>query len=233
MLFVDRQDAGRRLAAELVRFAGQRPVVLALPRGGVPVGFEVARELAAPLDVILVRKIGLPWQPELAVGAIVDGERLDKVIDEELVDLAGVPEAYMEAEIAKQIREIERRRKLYFKGRRPTEVRRRTAIVVDDGIATGSTMRAALRAIRRRGPARLVLAVPVGPEKTVAALRSEVDELVCLVVPDDFLAIGQFYGDFRQVSDEEVVELLDRAAALPSQDGGRVEMDQDEVIPRA
>jgi len=233
MLFVDRQDAGRRLAVELLRFAQQRPVVLALPRGGVPVGFEIARELAAPLDVILVRKIGAPGQPELAVGAIVDGERLDKVIDDGLVALLGVPDTYLEAEIAKQIGEIERRRQLYFKGRRPTEVRQRTAIVVDDGIATGATMRAALQAIRRRKPARLVLAVPVAPGQAVAALRSEVDEVVCLVSPDDFLAIGQFYGDFRQVGDEEVIELLDRAAALPSPDRNRIEMDQGEATPRA
>jgi putative phosphoribosyl transferase len=207
--------------------------VLALPRGGVPVGFEIASELAAPLDVLLVRKIGAPWQPELAVGAIVDGERLDKVIDEKVVAALAVPADYLEEEIARQILEIERRRKLYFRGRPPAEVRHRTALVVDDGIATGATMRAALRAIRRREPARLVMAVPVAPGKTIEDLRTEVDEIVCLATPDEFLAISQFYSDFRQVSDQEVVELLDRAAALQSHGRGAVEMDQSHTLPRA
>ncbi len=211
MLFMDRHDAGRRLAAELGRFRTQHPVVLALPRGGVPVGFEIATALNAPLDLVLVRKIGAPGMSELAVGAVVDGEHLDRVIDRESVAELAVPQSYLDAEIARQAEEIERRRRVYFKGRAPVNVAGRAALLVDDGIATGATMRAALRAIRRRGPAKLVLAVPVGPVSAIEALRGEVDELVCLATPDEFYAIGQFYADFHQMSDEEVVALLDRA----------------------
>lgn len=211
MLFRDRQDAGRRLALELRRFKTQNPVVLALPRGGVPVGAEIASALGAPLDVVLVRKIGAPGMSELAIGAIVDGEQLDKVIDPALVAELAVPQSYLDAEIARQAEEIERRRRIYFKGRSPASVAGRAALVVDDGVATGATMRAALRAIRRRGPAKLVLAVPVGPASTIEALRREVDEVICLASPEEFYAIGPFYADFHQMSDEEVVALLDRA----------------------
>lgn len=211
MLFSDRQEAGRRLAAELGRFKSAEPAILALPRGGVPVGFEIALALDAPLDVVLVRKIGAPGMSELAIGAIVDGEQLDKIIDRELVAELAVPQSYLDAEIARQAAEIERRRRVYFKGRAPVTVAGRTALVVDDGIATGATMRAALRAIRRRSPAKLVLAVPVAPPHTVEALRPEVDEIVCLATPENFYAIGQFYADFRQLDDEDVITLLDRA----------------------
>jgi putative phosphoribosyl transferase len=211
MLFRNRQEAGRRLAAELGRFKNAQPVVLALPRGGVPVGFEIALALHASLDVVLVRKIGAPGMSELAIGAIVDGEQLDKIIDSKLVAELAVPQSYLDAEIARQAAEIERRRRVYFKGRAPVTVAGRAALVVDDGIATGATVRAALRAIRRRSPAKLVLAVPVAPEHTIAALRPEVDEIVCLATPEEFYAIGQFYADFRQVDDEDVVTLLDRA----------------------
>jgi putative phosphoribosyl transferase len=213
MLYSNRQEAGRRLAAELTRFKDHRPVVLALPRGGVPVGFEIAQALAAPLDVILVRKIGAPEQPELAVGAIVDGENLEKVIDRRIVAKLGVPQAYLTQEIARQAREIERRRELYLKGRPPADLKKSTAIIVDDGIATGATMRAAVLAVRRRVPSRLILAVPVAPGSAVESLRPEVDELVCLATPEEFYAIGQFYLDFHQVSDDEVVALLERAAS--------------------
>ena len=212
MMFVDRQDAGRRLATELRRFKDVQPVVLALPRGGVPVGFEIATQLDAPLDVVLVRKIGHPWSPELAIGAIADGERLETVIDERLVAELGVPRAYIDAEIGRQRREIEHRRRRYFERRRPIEIGQHTALVVDDGIATGATMRAALRAIRRRAPARLVLAVPVAPASGLEALRAEVDEIVCLASPEEFGAVGLFYVDFRPVDDDEVIDLLDRAA---------------------
>lgn len=157
MLFANRQEAGRRLAAELLQFKNQRPAVLALARGGVPIGFEIAQTLAAPLDVVLVRKIGAPDFPELAVGAIVDGEHLDKFIDPTIVADLAVPQAYLDQEIARQTLEIERRRKLYFRGRPPIDVSAATALVVDDGIATGATIRAALRATRRRSPAKLVL----------------------------------------------------------------------------
>jgi putative phosphoribosyl transferase len=211
MLFSNRQDAGRRLAAELTRFKNAQPVILALPRGGVPVGFEIALALNAPLDVVLVRKIGAPGMSELAIGAIVDGEQLDRIIDSELVAELGVAQSYLDGEIARQAAEIERRRRVYFKGRAPVTVAGRVALVVDDGIATGATMRAALRAIRRRSPAKLVLAVPVAPPHTIDALRPEVDEIVCLATPEQFFAIGQFYADFRQLDDEDVVTLLDRA----------------------
>jgi len=211
MLFPNRQEAGRRLAAELTRFKNAQPVILALPRGGVPVGFEIALALNAPLDVVLVRKIGAPGMSELAIGAIVDGEQLDRIIDSELVAELGVAQSYLDGEIARQAAEIERRRRVYFKGRAPVTVAGRAALVIDDGIATGATMRAALRAIRRRSPAKLVLAVPVAPPHTIDALRPEVDEIVCLATPEQFFAIGQFYADFRQLDDEDVVTLLDRA----------------------
>ena len=213
-MFRDRRDAGRRLAAALARFRDQQPVVLALPRGGVPVGFEIAMQLAAPLDVVLVRKIGHPEMPELAVGAIAEGEGVETVIDQAVVAELGVSQTYLDEEIARQMRENDHRRGLYFKGRPPVEVRQRTALVVDDGIATGATMRAALRAVRKREPAKLVLAVPVAPESTLEAMRAEVDEIVCLASPEDFGAVGFFYADFRPVEDEVVVQLLDRAAQV-------------------
>lgn len=214
MLYRDRQDAGQRLAAELVRYKDERPVVLALPRGGVPIGFEIAQRLHAPLDVMLVRKIGAPGMTELAIGAIVDGGQLDKFIDEQLVAELGVPQDYLDREIERQAAEIERRRKLYFRGRARVALEQRTAIVVDDGIATGATMRIALRAARRQHPARLVLAVPVAPERTVDAFCKEADDIVCLATPRGFMAIGQYYDDFRQTEDEEVIRLLDRAAKM-------------------
>ncbi|HXP75063.1 MAG TPA: phosphoribosyltransferase family protein [Stellaceae bacterium] len=213
MVFADRRDAGQRLAVELLRFKNQAPVVLALPRGGVPVGFEIATRLEAPLDVVLVRKIGHPLSPELAVGAVADGDRPERFIDESAVAGLDVPRAYLDAEINRQLHEIEHRHDLYFKDRQPVDIREHTAIVVDDGIATGATMRAALRATRRRSPATLVLAVPVAPASVLAALRSEVDEIVCLSSQEDFGAVGLFYADFGQVEDDVVIDLLDRAAA--------------------
>ena len=211
MSFVDRQDAGRQLAAALSRFKDQSPVVLALPRGGVPVGFEIAARLRAPLDIVLVRKIGHPHSPELAVGAIAEGDRLETFIDVNAVADLGVSQSYLDAEIARQSRKITHRRRLYFKDRRPVDIGQRTVIVVDDGIATGATMQAALRAVRRRTPARLVLAVPVAPTSTLDALRREVDEIVCLESPEEFGAVGFFYADFRPVDDAVVIDLLDRA----------------------
>lgn len=212
-MFRNRKEAGARLAAALQRFEDEEPVVLALPRGGVPVAFEVAMALGAPLDLILVRKIGAPFQRELAVGAVVDGEKMELVVNEEIAREVGVPPGYLEKEASQQVQEIERRRQLYLGGRHLVEPRGRTVLVVDDGIATGATMRAALRAVRRRRPARLVLAVPVAPPETIASLRSEVDEVVCLETPSPFFAIGNFYDDFRQVGDEEVRELLERVEA--------------------
>jgi putative phosphoribosyl transferase len=209
-LFADRSEAGRALAQRLLRFMDERPVVLALPRGGVPVGFEVARALEAPLDLVLVRKIGAPFQPELAVGAVVDGSRPETVLNEEMVREFGIPETYIAEESARQLAEIERRRELYLAGRTRIPVEARTAIVVDDGIATGATMEAALHATRRANPKRLVLATPVAPPDTIERLRPRADEVVCLAMPRLFGAIGAFYEDFRQVNDEEVVDLLRR-----------------------
>ncbi|MDP1692686.1 MAG: phosphoribosyltransferase [Burkholderiaceae bacterium] len=210
--FADRTEAGRALAQRLVEMRLPRPlVVLALPRGGVPIGAEVARALHAPLDLLLVRKIGAPWQRELAVAAVVDGQPPDIVLDDETMALTGVDAAYVQAEAKKAMQEIERRRQVYLHGRAPIGVEGATVIVVDDGIATGTTVRAALKALRRRNPARLVLAVPVAPSDTLALLRGEVDEIVCLAEPFPFHAIGLYYRDFHQVGDDEVLAALDAA----------------------
>jgi len=211
-MFRNREEAGAKLAQELGRLKGEDAVVLALPRGGVPVGYEIARELGAPLDLILVRKIGAPSQPELAVAAVVDGERMEIVENEDVMRALSLGEDDVQEGARRELREIERRRRTYLGDREPLSVKGRTAIVVDDGIATGATVRAALRAVRRRQPGHLVLAVPVAPAETVEALRGEVDELVCLSTPSPFAAIGQFYADFRQVDDGEVSELLSRVA---------------------
>jgi len=213
MIFADRFDAGRRLAEALQHLADRDPVVLALVRGGLPVAYEVAKALSAPLDVVLVRKIGAPSQPELAVGAVVDGAQPEIVSNPEIMAMLGLSQSYVEAEAKRQLVEIERRRAAYLRGRPPVDVRGRTAIVVDDGIATGATTRAALHAVRRRQPSRLVLAVPVAPADTLERLAADADEIVCLDRPEPFGAVGYFYGDFAQVSDQEVVDLLDRAHA--------------------
>jgi putative phosphoribosyl transferase len=220
MMFRDRSDAGRRLAAKLMRFKDARPVVLALPRGGVPVGFEIAEELEAPPDIVLVRKIGAPGFEELAVGAIAEGTPIEMVIESETVAQLDVQQGYLDREIKRQSREIERRRTLYRMGRAPIGVSGCTAIVVDDGIATGATMRAALRVVRRQNPARLILAVPVAPPSTLDSLRAEADESVCLAAPEPFAAISVFYDKFHQLRDEEVTDLLTRAATRQLPSGG-------------
>jgi putative phosphoribosyl transferase len=210
MKYADRHDAGRCLAAKLVHLKNRRPLVLALPRGGVAIGFEIAAVLNAPLDIVLVGKIGLPWQPELALGAVTDGAAPDSFIDWDLAARLDIPENYLRTETARQLQEIERRRNSYCAGRPPIEIAGRTAIVVDDGIATGATMRLALRAVRRRGPACLVLAVPVAPGDTIEAFREDADEIVCLETPPDFGAISFYYRDFHQMHDAEVTDLLAR-----------------------
>ena len=190
MPFIDRTDAGQQLAKALARYKAQRPVVLALPRGGVPVAAEVATALDAPLDLILVRKIGVPFQPELAMGAVVDGVKPVIVRNEEVIQLSGVTETDFNAIRDEQLAEIERRRKLY--------------------LGAGATNRAALHAIRMRKPSKLVLAVPVAPTDTLKELRDEADDIVCLEDYEEFGAIGLFYSDFRQVSDTEVIAILAR-----------------------
>lgn len=216
IFFRDREDAGQRLAKELARFKDQQPAVLALPRGGVPVGFEVARALNAALDVILVRKLGSPITPELAIGAIAESDGGEPVIDEQIVAELDVEKTYIDAEIAHQKHEIARRQQLYAAARPALDIRDMTAIVVDDGIATGATMKAAVRAARRRQPRKLVLAVPIAPEDTIERLRQEVDEVVCLSMPEDFGAVGLFYSDFSPIEDDVVISLLERAALLRS-----------------
>ena len=210
MPFIDRTDAGRQLAKALARYKAQRPVVLALPRGGVPVAAEVATVLDAPLDLILVRKIGVPFQPELAMGAVVDGREPVIVRNEDVISLTGVSEQEFNATCDQQLAEIDRRRKLYLGDRPHPQFAGRTVIVVDDGIATGATTRAALQAIRMRKPSKLVLAIPVAPTATLKDLRGEADDIVCLEDYENFGAIGIFYSDFRQVSDTEVIEILAR-----------------------
>ena len=210
MSFRDRQEAGRKLAARLGRYKNEHPVILALPRGGVPVAAEVAAALDAPLDLILVRKIGVPWQPELAMGAVVDGGVPLVVRNENVVQITGIGDAEFKAVCDEELAEIERRRSLYLGDRKRVEVAGRTAIVVDDGVATGATTRAALRATRMRGPKTLILAVPVGPAEIIAAMRKEADRVVCLEKPQYFGAIGLYYSDFRQIDDQEVIDLLAR-----------------------
>jgi len=223
MIFDNRKDAGRRLAEVLARFRDDDPVVLALPRGGVPVAFEIARALAAPLDVALVRKIGLPWQPELALGAVVGGERPELVVNEQVRQAMPLPEGWLEQESRRQLAEIDRRRRLYFGDRPPLALRGRTVLVVDDGIATGATMRAVLRALRRQEPRRLVLAVPVAAPDSLRGLEAECDEAVCLYAPLGFQAVGLYYRDFGQTGDDEVIALLRRAADLAADGEAEVE----------
>lgn len=215
-LFNNRSHAGLLLAERLADLQLVDPVVLALPRGGVPVAVQVARRLLAPLDLVLVRKIGVPWQPELAVAAVVDGSQPELVIDEEVRRSTGVSRAYIEAEAKRQWAEIVRRRAVYLKGRTSVGVRSKTVILVDDGLATGTTARAALKALRRHGPARLVLAVPLAPSETARALRTEVDQLVCLAEPQPFHSMSQHYEDFHQVGDDEVLAALASLADLPT-----------------
>jgi putative phosphoribosyl transferase len=211
MIFADRTEAGRLLAERLLHLRPEQPVVLALPRGGVPVGFEIARVLVAPLDLVLVRKLGAPFQEELAVGAVSDGEHVELVTDPELIATLGVTQDYLETAKATALHEIERRRRAWMGDRQPVSVAGRTAIVVDDGIATGATMQVALRATRLRRPAHLVLAVPVAPKDTLRKLRPEVDEIVCLETPRRFMAVGQYYDAFPQLRDDEVTALLEQA----------------------
>lgn len=210
--YADRRDAGRVLAAALASRCQQAhdTVVLALPRGGVPVGFEVARRLGAPLDVFAVRKLGLPGQEELAIGAVASGGV--RVLNEELVAALGIPRSVIDAVTAVETRELERREREYRAGRPPLDVTGRTGILVDDGLATGSTMRAAVAALRRRAPRRVVVAVPIAPPSTCAELATEVDDIVCAVTPEPFFSVGQWYVDFSQTTDDEVRELLEEAS---------------------
>jgi putative phosphoribosyl transferase len=213
--FRDRTEAGRLLAETLREYANRNDVVvLALPRGGVPVGFEVAKALNAPLDVFVVRKLGLPGQEELAMGAIASGGT--GVLNRELIRALGIPDEMVEQVTREEQRELERREREYRDGRPPVDVRGRTVILVDDGLATGSSMRVAALALKQKEPTQIVVAVPVAPSESCAELESVADRVVCAVTPEPFWGVGQWYEDFPQTSDEEVRDLLRRAASFPA-----------------
>jgi putative phosphoribosyl transferase len=213
--FASRRAAGRALAHAVARRHLVDPVVLALPRGGVPVAAEIARLLRAPLDLVLVRKIGVPYQPELAAAAVIDGADAQIVANDDVMAMVGLTRADIERAARRELAEIERRRRVYLQGRERLPLEGRTLVLVDDGIATGASVRAALTALRQRRPRALILAVPVAPADTIAALRPEVDEVICLRMPEPFMAIGLHYRDFHQLSDADVVRTLARARATP------------------
>jgi putative phosphoribosyl transferase len=209
--FADRAEAGRVLAELLATYAGQSDViVLALPRGGVPVAFEVARALGTPLDVFLVRKLGVPGQEELAMGAIASGDIV--VLNDDLVQALKISREVVDLEVASERHELARREAIYRGGRPPLDVRGKTVILVDDGLATGSTMRAAVAALRRQEPVQIVVAVPIGARSTCEELRKIADQCICAATPDHFRAVGLWYDDFEQTDDAEVCSLLARAA---------------------
>ena len=210
-MFTDRTDAGRQLAERLATLDLKDPVVYALPRGGVPVAAEVARRLGAPLDLILVRKIGAPGWPEVAMGAVVDGDEPQTIINEDVFAATGSDAVGLDRARRRELAEIERRRKRYLGDRQQVSPAGRVAVIVDDGLATGATAKAALAAVKRQGAAMTVLAVPVAPIDTVAEMRELADLVVVLEIPTQFWAIGPFYTDFHQLSDEETVDLLQKA----------------------
>ncbi len=214
-MFANREEAGRQLAQRLLHVKDEHAdgvVVLGLPRGGVVVAAEIARVLDAPLDVLVVRKLGAPGQPELAIGAVTNGAQPQRVLNQQVIHMLGVSEAYLQEEIGRQLVEVRRRQELYRGGRPAVRLGGRTVIVADDGIATGATVRAGIQALRRSALDRIVLAVPVAPPEVAESLRTEVDQLVCLHTPSAFGAVGAFYADFSQTSDAEVIALLEQAA---------------------
>lgn len=221
--FRDRNHAGQELAEALLHLTSQQPLVLALPRGGVPVAFEVASLLKAQLDLVLVRKIGAPGNEELALGAVIDGADPQWVVNQELLRQLNPPPSWFHEEMQRQLTELERRRQHYCGDRPPPSVADRCVIVIDDGIATGATVRAAIKGLRQARPRKLILGIPVGPRDVIEALHSEVNEVICLAMPEPFIGVGRHYADFDQTSDERVVDLLQRAEAfrpLPPQTMG-------------
>lgn len=209
--FRNRAEAGRLLAERLKSRQLEAPIVLALPRGGVPVADEIAEALRAPLDLIIVRKVGLPYQPELAIAAVIDGDHPQIVVNDDVAAAAGIARDQIEHLAKPEIQELERRREAYMRGRPPLDLRDRDVVVVDDGIATGASIRAAILGMRRRSPRRLILAVPIAAKDTIGELRNLVDDVVCLATPDPLYAIGHHYEDFHQMTDEEVLEILCKA----------------------
>ncbi|MHA1262128.1 MAG: phosphoribosyltransferase [Candidatus Freyarchaeota archaeon] len=208
-MFRDRVEAGTKLAKELQAYKRENPVVLAIPRGGVVVGYEVARELGAPLDIVIPRKIPSPHNPELGVGAVAQDGTV--IINQQIKEYLNVSDEYIQEEAERQIREIERRMRTYRGDREPFPVKDRVVILVDDGIATGVTMRAAIRSLRKQTPRKIVVAVPVAPPRTIKKIEEEADEVVCLLAYEPFEAVGQFYMDFRQTTDSEVINLLQKS----------------------
>ena len=207
--FRNRTDAGRQLAEKLAAYANRPDVlVLALPRGGVPVAFELARAFGAPLDVFLVRKLGVPGYEELAMGAVATGGV--RVLNDEIVRGLGISEHEIDAVVARELRELSRRDRLYRSDRPPSDVAGRTVILVDDGLATGATMRAAVQALRQQQPGRIVAAVPTASPDTCQVLKAEADDVICAITPEPFFAVGHWYDDFTQTTDDEVRELLAR-----------------------
>jgi putative phosphoribosyl transferase len=215
IVFTNRAEAGRMLATALASYKSERVVVLGIARGGLPVAREVAEALGAPLDVVVVRKLGAPGQPELGIGAIVDGDHPRAIFNQDIIESLGVEDDYINREIERQLAEIRRREKEYRGTEPAVPLAGKTVIVIDDGIATGSSVRAALRGARRAKPKQVILAVPVAPAETVEALRDDADKIVCLETPENFPAVGQFYRDFHQVSDDEVKRIL--AARQPAE----------------
>jgi putative phosphoribosyl transferase len=215
--FANRAAAGRALAQKLDAREYANPVVYALPRGGVPVALEIARKLAAPMDLLLVRKIGVPRHEELAAGSIVDGEQPDIIVNDEIVHAAGMSKAAFHDAAARALKEIERRRELYLGDAKPIAAKGATAILVDDGIATGASMRAAIEAVRRREPKKVVVAVPVSSRDAAIEFSELADAFVCVAAPADFGAVGYYYRDFSQLTDEEVIALMRQARALGSE----------------
>jgi putative phosphoribosyl transferase len=219
--FSDRVDAGKRLASALKDFAPKNGIVLAIPRGGVVVGYEIAKVLAVPLDIIIPHKLGAPDNPELAIGAIAEDGTA--ILDDNLITYMGVSREYIREESERQKQEIQRRLKMYRQDAPNPNLKGLGVIIVDDGIATGSTMKAALASVKNRGAASVTVAVPVGPPQTIQELKKQADRVVCLYTPDYFQAIGQFYSDFSQTTDEEVIQLLkDSRANLTSKPAGMV-----------
>ncbi len=211
-MFADRNDAGRQLAAALLHLKDERPILLALPRGGVPVAFEVATQLDAPLALVFVRKLGAPFQPEFAVGAVADGAEPVIVLHKPALAMLGLTREALQPAIDRDLEEIRRRRKMYGPEAVPEELEGRTVILIDDGIATGATMEAAIEWVRRRHPGRIVIAVPIGSPTTLATLGEKVDEVVCVERSEWFSSVGSAYRDFAQVDDATVTDLLRRAA---------------------